>query len=336
MADQPAADSSAPYADLTPDRILAAVESVGLTPDGRLLALNSFENRVYQVGLDEAEPIVVKFYRPGRWSDEAIAEEHAFIAELSERDIPVAAPLAAGSDGQTLHRYGDYRFCLYPRVGGRPPEPDAADDLEWLGRLVARIHAVGAERAFRHRPSLDFADAGQRAIDTVANSTAPPPDVLGRYRDVAQRLRERLAGAFAELPDVAQIRLHGDFHLGNILWTPHGPLCLDLDDARTGPAMQDLWMLLSGDRERRQRQLGNLLEGYRQFYGFDPRELRLIEALRGLRLLRYAGWIAGRWHDPAFAHSFPWFAEPAWWYDHVQALAEQTEALDEPPLELPR
>jgi len=323
-----------PYADLTPDRILDALESVGLTGDGRLLALGSYENRVYQIGIEDAAPVVAKFYRPGRWPDAAIAEEHAFVAELLAREIPVVAPMPLA--GGTLHTFGLFRFAVYPRCGGRAPELDNRETLEWMGRFLGRIHAVGAQAPFRHRPALDLRTFGVEPRDWLLAHGFIPSDLLDAWRSIAAQALDAVRRSFDRAGDVRTLRLHGDCHAGNVLWIEHGatrgPHFVDFDDARTGPAVQDLWMLLSGDREEATRQLGFVLTGYEDFFAFDPRELHLVEALRTLRLLHYSAWLAQRWDDPAFPAAFPWFNTQRYWQDRILELREQVALMDEPPL----
>ncbi len=327
-----------PYASLTPDVVLHAVESAGFLADGRQLALNSYENRVYQVGLEEdqggplgdARFLVAKFYRPGRWTDDEILEEHGFARELTDREIPVVAALEIG--GTTLHHHAGFRFALYPRRGGRAPELDDPNTLEWLGRFIGRIHAVGASRPFVHRPTLDVASFGNASRDWLLSHDFIPRDLREPWAGAAALAIEGAQRAFDRSTAVARIRLHGDCHAGNVLWTPGGPHFVDLDDARTGPAVQDLWMLLSGDRESMSRQLHHVLRGYEDFADFDDRELGLIEALRTLRLLHYSAWLARRWDDPAFPMAFPWFNTQKYWQDRVLELKEQVAAMQEPPL----
>ena len=326
--------SAHPYAELTPDRVLDALESVGLRGDGRLLALGSYENRVYQIGIEDADPVVAKFYRPARWSDEAIADEHGFVAELAAREIPVVAPLTLG--GTTLHTFGLFRFAVYPRCGGRAPELDHRETLEWMGRFLGRIHAVGALAPFRHRPAIDLRTFGIEPRDWLLAHHFIPPDLLDAWRSIAA---QALAGArrcYDRAGAVRTLRLHGDCHAGNVLWIEHGatrgPHFVDFDDARMGPAVQDLWMLLSGDRTEMTRQLGAVLAGYDDFFAFDSRELHLVEALRTLRLLHYSAWLAQRWDDPAFPAAFPWFNSQRYWQDRILELREQVALMDEPAL----
>jgi Ser/Thr protein kinase RdoA (MazF antagonist) len=326
-------DENAAYRSLGPDDILDAVESQGIRCDGHLLALNSYENRVYQVGCEDAPPLVAKFYRPGRWSDAAILEEHAFTVELAELEIPVVAPLA-DERGETLHRHGAYRFALYPRRGGRPPELDDPQMLGQLGRFIARIHQVGSVRSFAHRPVLDIQHFGVESYRFLLAGGFLPRELEASYRALAEELLQGIEACFHAAGAVGRLRLHGDCHPGNILCTEQGLHIVDFDDARTGPAVQDLWMFLSGDRPYMTARLADLLEGYTQFRGFDARELHLLEALRSLRMMHYAAWIARRWEDPAFPLAFPWFGTSRYWQDHIGSLHEQVLLMHEPPLPL--
>jgi Ser/Thr protein kinase RdoA (MazF antagonist) len=319
-----------PYDGLGPETVLDALDSVGLRGDGRLLALNSYENRVYQVSLEDGGHVVAKFYRPGRWSEAQILEEHAFSGELSEREIPVVSPLKIRN--RTLHEFKTFRFAVYPRRGGRTPELEDEKVLEWIGRFLGRIHAVGAARRFEHRPVLDAQTFGTEARDWLLASGLVPPDLKDAWESVSDHALERVKQCFREARGLKTIRLHGDCHVGNILWTDDGPHFVDLDDARTGPAAQDLWMLLPGDRGSAEKSLRALLGGYRRFCDFDPGELLLVEALRTLRLIHYSAWLARRWDDPAFPAAFPWFGTPRYWQDRILELREQTAAMDEPPL----
>lgn len=327
------AENELPYANLTPALILDAVETCGFQVSGALLALNSYENRVYQVGLENGEFLVTKIYRPGRWSDAAILEEHAFARELAELEIPVVAPLALG-DGQTLLHHVGYRLALYPRRGGRPPELDDPEHLRWLGRMLGRIHACGRQRLFRHRPALSVELLGRGPYSYLMEHGFIPVELEHNYRQAAETLLQGIGAIWGEVIDwVEPLRLHGDCHTGNILWTGQGPHFVDLDDCMSGPAVQDLWMLLSGGRDEMTRQLGLLLEGYSRFCDFNALELRLIEVLRGLRLIHYSGWLARRWQDPAFPMHFPWFNTPRYWEEQLNILREQVERLEQPPLE---
>jgi len=326
-------DALHPYAQLTPDCVLDAVESAGWRVDGRLFALNSYENRVYQIGLEDGASVVAKFYRPARWSDAQINEEHAFALELATQEIPVVAPLA--HDGRTLFEHAGFRFAVYPRRGGRAPELDDPAVLEWIGRFLGRIHAVGKTKNFQARPALDPQSFGHRPRDFLLAHDLVPPELREAWSSIATFALDAIERRWHESSGVTRIRLHGDCHPGNILWTDEGPHFVDLDDCRSGPAMQDLWMLLSGARDAMQRQLAAVLRGYEQFCDFDARELSLIEPLRTLRLLHYAAWIGERWDDPAFPAAFPWFGTPRYWQDRVLELREQVAAMDEAPLERP-
>lgn len=325
--------SSTPYADLTPDVVLDAVDSLGHVTDGRILALNSYENRVYQLGLEDGGFVVTKFYRPERWTDAAILEEHAFARELCEHEIPIVAPLPGG-DGATLHVHEGFRFAVFPRQGGRWPELSRSEEREWMGRFLGRIHAVGARADFEHRRALSTGWLGHDSASAILDSDWLPDHVRDSYRTVTEQLLERIEQQFDELGELRTLRIHGDCHPGNVLWTDAGPHFVDLDDCMMGPAVQDLWLFLSGSREECAAQLADLLEGYGQFCDFDYRELRLIEALRGLRMLHHTAWIARRWLDPAFPKAFPWFETNKYWEEHVLGLKEQLAALEELPLEV--
>jgi Ser/Thr protein kinase RdoA (MazF antagonist) len=301
-----------------------------LFSDGRLLALNSYENRVYQVGMEEGPPVVVKFYRPGRWTEAAILEEHAFVQELVEREIPVVPALTLG--GSTLHQFDGFRFAVFPKHGGRAPELESRDTLEWLGRFLGRIHAVGQLRHFAHRPTLDLDSFGCEPRDYLLASGFIPHDLAVAWRSVVEQALQGVRHCYARAGQPRMLRLHGDCHAGNVLWTDDGPHFVDFDDSRMGPAVQDLWMLLSGEREERTRQLGDVLAGYEDFCDFDPRELHLIEALRTLRLIHYSAWLARRWDDPAFKQAFPWFNTQHYWQNRILELREQIALMDEAPL----
>lgn len=319
-----------PYDALTPDVVLDALDSTGLRGDGRLQALSSYENRVYQARLDDGGTVVLKFYRPQRWSPEQIQEEHDFARQLVDAEVPLVAPLTL--QGRTLHEHAGFRFSVSPWRGGRRPELDDPEVLEWIGRFLARIHTVGAQQPFRHRPTLDAAEFGDASMQWLLADDRLPPEARGRWQEVATRALE-IARAALGTNAAQTLRVHGDCHPGNVLWTPdQGPHFVDLDDARCGPAVQDLWMLLSGERAQRQQQLGCLLDGYEQFRDFDRRELALIEPLRTLRLLHYSAWLSRRWDDPIFPINFPWFGTPAYWQEQAQILWDQIEAMEAPPL----
>ena len=313
--------ADAPYAALSPDLVLDAVEAAGFATDGRLLALPSYENRVYQVGLDGEAPLVAKFYRPARWSDVAIAEEHAFALELAAAELPVVAPLVV--DGETLLEHDGFRYALYPRRGGRAPELESEEHLAWMGRLLARLHGVGARGAFRQRGTLD-ADTFIRAAAQAALGSGLLPERLGdAYRARTDALATLVDARFAAVAP-RSLRLHGDCHGGNVLWTDAGPHFVDLDDARMGPAVQDLWMLAPS-----RRALDVLLEGYGEFRDFDYTELALVEPLRVMRQVHWAGWVAARWHDPAFPRAFAYVGEARWWEQHQNDLSEALARLQD-------
>ncbi|OGT20804.1 MAG: stress response serine/threonine protein kinase YihE [Gammaproteobacteria bacterium RBG_16_57_12] len=320
----------AQYATLGPELILDAVESLGLRCSARILALNSYENRVYQVGLEDSAPVVVKFYRPGRWSDEQILEEHRFTLELADLENPVVAPLVL-ADGRSLHHFGGFRFAVYPRQGGHTPELSDPEHLHRIGRALGRIHALGAVHPFRARPDISLDSYVHEPARFILEHDFIPGALLPAYQsllaDLLPLLREFMTGI--EYPI---IRLHGDCYPSNILWADDGPHLVDFDDCRNGPAVQDVWMFLSGHRDERQGQLCELLDGYGEFHDFNPAELGLIESLRTMRLIHYAGWLARRWDDPAFPRSFPWFNTPRYWEEHILTLREQYAALQEEPL----
>jgi Ser/Thr protein kinase RdoA (MazF antagonist) len=319
------------YLNLDPQKILEAIESKGFNCDGRIFALNSYENRVYQVGIEGADPVVAKFYRPGRWSDEQILEEHRFTGELSEHEIPVITPLV--QENATLFSHDHFRFALYPRQGGRPPELDSPDHLSQLGRYIGRIHSVGQSGSFAYRPDIsinEFADASRQYL---LENDFIPLELKESYSTLCDDIIKRIQQCYERAGNISNIRLHGDCHVGNILWRDETPFILDFDDARTGPAIQDLWMFLSGDRPYMTSRLADLLEGYTEFCDFDARELHLLEALRSLRMMYFSSWIARRWEDPAFPLAFPYFNTQHYWQDQILSLREQAALMDEGPLE---
>ena len=324
-------DSTLAFTGLQPDDIFETLDTLKFMCNGRFLALNSYENRVYKIGMEDDDDIVVKFYRPGRWSDAAIHEEHTFTEELAEREIPVVAPLSI--DGQTLFHSGPFRLAIYPCRGGRSPDLDNFDQLQQLGRLVARIHLVGETADFTDRPQIDVDAYGISSCDYLLDEDFIPDEMRDAYSSVAELVIDGVnqcgdrSGAFEEL------RLHADFHPGNVLVATDHFHIVDLDDARSGPSVQDLWMFLSGDREEQTPQLTALLRGYEEFRRFDARELHLIEALRSLRIMHYSAWLARRWEDPAFKHAFPWFNTRRYWDEHVLDLREQVALMQEPSLE---
>jgi len=321
------------YLQLTPDDILNAVEAQGYVTDGRILALNSYENRVYQVGLEEDSPLVAKFYRPQRWSNAAIVEEHSFSRELADNEIPVVAPLVS-SAGESLFDTGVFRFALFPRRGGRAAELDNAQQLTQIGRFLGRLHTVGAATSFRHRSRLSMENMIIEPSRSLLENRWLPVELEVAYESLIDQLVEQIEGCYARAGQLPEIRLHGDFHLGNILWRDDAPIIVDLDDCRTGPAVQDIWLLLSGDRPYMAARLQNVMEGYLDFCDFNPRELHLVEALRTMRMVHYASWLAKRWQDPAFPRAFPWFDSPRYWDEHILSLREQAALMQEPPLPL--
>tara|TARA_R110002073_G_scaffold65940_2_gene164366 strand:- start:535 stop:1464 length:930 start_codon:yes stop_codon:yes gene_type:complete len=309
---------------------LNALDSTGFRSDGHLLALNSYENRVYQIGMEEGAPLVAKFYRPERWTDAAILEEHAFIQELAECEIPVVPALVL--DGKTLHSFEGFRFAVFSKHGGRAPELENSLTLEWIGRFLGRIHAISALKPFHERPTLDIASFGEQSRDYILAHEFIPVDLDAAYRSVVNQALDGARHCFARAGKVRTLRLHGDCHVGNVLWTDAGPHFVDFDDSRMGPAIQDLWMLFSGERADRMRQLNDVLTGYEVFYDFDERELHLVEALRTLRLIHYAAWLARRWDDSAFKLAFPWFNTQRYWQDRILELREQVALMDESSL----
>ena len=323
---------SHPFDVLTPDCVLQAVESQGQLTDGRILTLNSYENRVYQVGIEEADPIIVKFYRPKRWSDEQILEEHHFSDELAGSDFPVVCPEKDG-DGRTLLSHAGLKMALFERRGGRAPELDNLDNLHKLGQYMGRLHAVGKLKDFQHRPKLDVQSFGHDSVKTIMN-TLLPDNLKEAYESLCRDLLVIIEQRFAAVDNLQWIRCHGDCHIGNILWRDDKPNFVDFDDARMAPAIQDLWMFLSGSNNEQQLQLHEIIEGYEMFMRFNAAELSLIEPLRTLRLMHFSAWLAKRWSDPAFPMHFPWFNTERYWGEHILELREQFSALQEPTLTL--
>lgn len=322
------------FQSLTPDLILDSLESIGVRADSGLLPLNSFENRVYQFHTEQDDGtitrLVTKFYRPNRWTDEQIQEEHNFALELAENEVPMVAPLQI--DGASLHHFGDHRFTLYPCRGGRLFENDNLDHLEWMGRFIGRIHTVGASKPFQCRPTIDTQSYLLESQQTLQHNELLPTELHKPFFTILDQVIDQTLSLYQWQGD--SIRLHGDCHAGNILWTDNGPHFVDLDDARMGPAIQDLWMMLSGDRHNQQLQIETMIEGYQEFADFDPVQLKLIEPLRAMRMIHYMAWIARRWQDPAFPRNFSWFAENKYWEQQILALKEQSSELNEAPLRL--
>jgi len=320
-----------PYEKLTPDVVIDAVESTGRLSDLRIFGLNSYENRVYQVGIEDSEPVIAKFYRPNRWTDLQIMEEHEFSKALFEHEIPVV-PAIEDEHGKTLFEFKGFRFALYKRQGGHAPELDNLDSLHMLGRLVARIHSIGAMQAFESRPTLDIKSFGEESYHFISEHFIPA-ELRHAYTSLCEDLLKGIHQIF-EQKTIKNIRVHGDCHSGNILWRGDTPHFVDLDDSRMAPAIQDVWMFLSGDRAMQTRQIAEIVDGYNEFYDFDPSQLRLVEPLRSLRIMHYSAWLARRWEDPAFPHNFPWFNSTRYWSEHILELREQLALLNEPPLRL--
>jgi Ser/Thr protein kinase RdoA (MazF antagonist) len=320
----------APFDGLDPGAVFSAAESIGLLPSGRLFALNSYENRVYQIGDDDGALWVLKFYRPARWSDAQIDEEHQFTFELAAAELPVAAPLQR--DGISLFVHDRLRFAAFPYLAGRAPELDDAATLTLLGRTLARIHAIGARAQFARRPVLTLDRLGVQSRETVLGSGFVPEALEEQYARVSEQVLERVQQCFENFGPLPRVRIHGDCHAGNILWRENGPLFVDLDDCMSGPRIQDLWMFLSGDPASQQTSWAAIMEGYELFAEFDFSELTLVEALRSLRILHHASWIASRWGDPAFPRAFPWFGDARFWERHISDLFEQLAGMDDPPI----
>ena len=325
--------STHPYSELTPDRVVLAMENLGLAPDARIYPLNSYENRVYQIGLEGGSSVVAKFYRPARWSDAQILEEHAFAQELLDLEVPVAAPMQF-ANGQTLMHDGIFRIAVFPKIAGRAPDLGESDNMLIMGRYIGRVHLIGVKSPFLTRETLSIESMAIASREYLLENNFIPTELLPAYESLTVDLIDRITSSFKETGELTQFRLHGDCHLGNVLWQSDIPHFVDFDDAIMGPAIQDLWMLLSGERDQKQAQLLELIEGYNEFFEFRPQELNLIESLRTLRIIKYSAWLARRWEDPAFPRTFPWFNTERYWAEHILELREQMAALDEPQLRL--
>lgn len=320
-------NKNTPYANLDPSLILEAIESIGFRCSGSLLALNSYENRVYQIGIEDDAPVIAKFYRPHRWTDAAILEEHQFSLDLMDHEIPIVAPLI--TNHKTLHHFQDHRFAIFPRKGGRALELENLEQLEWMGRFIGRLHAVGACKNFSHRSRLDVNNYGYKPYQFLLSHHFIPSYLKENFCRTVEEVLEKVENRFQQIGQIKYIRLHGDCHVGNVLWNDIGPHIVDLDDSLMGPAIQDLWMLLSGHEEQRSHQLEIILRGYQEFHDFNYAEIHLIEALRTLRMINYSGWLAARWEDPAFPRSFPWFNTPHYWQEQLYHLNDQIALLDD-------
>jgi Ser/Thr protein kinase RdoA (MazF antagonist) len=325
--------NSLSFSQLDAGLVQDAMLSAGYACDGRMLVLNSYENRVYQLGIEDDAPVIAKFYRPHRWSDAAILEEHAFVDDLVADEIP-AVPALLSADGASLFHYQAFRFSVFKRHGGRAPELDQPDVLERLGRLIGRIHAVGARSGYQERPTLNAQTFGEQPIAFLLEQCFIPKELIATYQAVTAAVLDGVARCFEQAGEFQSLRLHGDCHLGNVLWTDAGAHFVDFDDSRMGPAMQDIWMLLSGTRAEMTAQLCDVVAGYEDFFEFKPRQLHLIEALRSLRLLHYSAWLAQRWDDPAFKLAFPWFNTTQYWQERILELQEQVVLMNEPPLRI--
>ena len=317
------------FTSLSPDLILDGIETTGMRVDSGLLALNSYENRVYQFHDENLVKYVTKFYRPQRWTEKALREEHDFAFELIEQELPIVAPLKI--DGESLFSHQGYHFAIFPCRGGRIFEVDNLDQLEWMGRFVGRIHAVSAKKAFSQRPTFTREEMLYQAPEIIVQSGFVPKSIELAFYTILDQVIDI---ANQQYQSDSLIRLHGDCHAGNILWTDDGPHFVDLDDCRMGPAIQDLWMMLSGDRQQQLLQLDTLLSGYEEFFEFETKQFALIESLRTMRVVNYMAWLCKRWQDPAFPHSFPWFNTERYWEEQILMLKEQMSALQQPPLSL--
>ena len=321
------------YDHLTPDTVINAVESLGFLSDARVFPLNRYENRVYQVGVEDADPVIVKFYRPLRWSDEAIREEHLYSQDLADLDLPAVAPFK-NKEGDTLNYFEGYRFAAFRRQGGQAPEQDDFDQLLWLGRLLGRMHQAGGTTQFSARPTLSVQRMVTEPSEYLLQHDFIPSHQVTLYEGLIEGFTQNFQALFNDI-NPQLIRCHGDCHIANILWHREtGPWFVDFDDCQNAPAVQDLWMLLAGTRQEQVAQFSELLEGYEEFTDFDRRQLRLIEPLRTMRMIYYAGWLARRWTDPAFPANFPWFNTSHYWQNHIGSLQEQQLILEGEPFTL--
>ena len=321
-----------PFSSLEPNFILQAIESGGYVCDGRVLTLNSYENRVFQIGIEDGDPIIAKFYRPNRWTTKQIQEEHDFCFELADAELPVVAPLR-NAEGKTIFNFDEFRFSLFPRKGGRAPELDNQDNLYVLGRFLGRMHLIGASEQFKFRPAIDSKTYGHESVNYISEYFIPA-ELKQAYQSLTKDLLQRIDSIISEVDSVQIIRVHGDCHIGNMLWRDNAPHFIDFDDCRMAPAVQDIWMLLSGSRDEQRSQLIDILDGYNEFGEFNMSELSLIAVMRTLRMLYFSAWLARRWDDPAFPHGFPWFNTPQYWESHVLSLREQLFELQEPAIEI--
>ncbi len=323
--------SDHPFEKLTPDFIMDAIEAQGYLCDGRYLTLNSYENRVYQIGLEDESPVIAKFYRPERWTREQILEEHEFCFELAAQELPIVVPLR-NQQQQTLLKYQGFNIALFPRKGGHAPELDHADNLTVLGRLLARMHAIGSRARYQLRPAINIQNYGEESYQFILQNFIPM-ELETAYRTLCDDLLRHMHSRMNEAGSVNWIRVHGDCHAGNMLWRDDAPHFVDFDDSRMAPAIQDIWMLLSGDLDQQSLQMKKILDGYLEFNDFNFAELKLIEVFRTLRIMYYSAWLARRWSDPAFPHSFPWFNTTRYWEQHILELREQLAALQQPSIQ---
>jgi len=320
-----------PYEKLVPDLVIDAVESLGLISSKRIFTLNSYENRIYSVGIEDGSPCIAKFYRPNRWSTEAIREEHDFCFELQQQEINLVAPSLVNNS--SIHEFNGFQFALFPMQGGYAPELELPDTMYRIGLNIGRLHACGATKQFKHRTSISIDRMAKQSRDFLLTNEFIPMSLESAYSSLSNDLISLMESIWDEA-DPSFLRIHGDCHMGNILWRDDLAHFVDFDDCLMGPAIQDIWLLLSGDRTQQTSLLSEFLEGYEQFANFELKELRLVEVLRTLRLMNYAAWLARRWQDPAFPMHFPWFNAERYWSEHILELREQLSLLHENPLQL--